>query len=141
MKNKRQPTGDPPNAGCLTRIALGAFIVVWSVIETLGQIGKNRSVASRQRSVTLSQRFARFRTGLLVHYVRGDGSHALAVVTQIGADAELGEATLCVLGGAPGGWFATAFFDPDTKARGAWHWIEGSLARAQSASGNPYREL
>jgi hypothetical protein len=151
MKAQAKRKSEVPAAdgdGCLTRVALWVLILVWSVIEAMGKVGsrllaigsKSRA-GSRQRSVVLSQRFARFRVGALAHYVQVGGRHTLAVITQIGADAELGEAALCVLGGAPGGWFATAFFDPDTKARGTWHWIEGSLARTQSSGGNLYREL
>lgn len=66
---------------------------------------------------------SRLRVGSTVRYVCKDGRRRAAVVTRVGDDFALGQ---CALRAANGEVAQSAYFDPDTKARGTWHWGDNS---------------
>lgn len=66
---------------------------------------------------------ARFRVGAVVRYVCQDGKRRAAIIIALGEDTMLGQ---CALLAWTGEQNDCVFFDPDTKARGTWHWGDGA---------------
>jgi hypothetical protein len=83
---------------------------IWS-----GEVSLQSSVDSRQTT-------ARFRIGAGARYVDTRGKRHAAIIVAVGPDLVLGQCALIAVGV---GRVDTAFFDPDTKALGTWHWGDG----------------
>ncbi len=58
----------------------------------------------------------------IVHFVRADGSHTSALIVALRQDRALGQVALLYRGGI----VTSAFFDPDVKNAGTWHWDEAT---------------
>ncbi len=59
----------------------------------------------------------------LVHFVCVDGAHTSALIVGLRQDRVLGQVALLHCGG----FVMSAFFDPDAKRAGTWHWDEATV--------------